>query len=50
LQALKTFCIDFAVVAMTVVTNILHRFFVPNKKNFEQTFDKKMLCCFESFR
>jgi hypothetical protein len=49
LQALKTFCTHFAKFAMTVVTDFLHRFFVPKKKNFEQTFDEKMLCCLECF-
>jgi len=49
LQALKTFCFDFAGVAMTVVTDFLRRFFVPKEKNFEQTFDEKMSRCFESF-
>jgi len=49
LQALKTFCFDFAGVAMTVVTDFLRRFFVPKEKNSEQTFDEKMLCCFERF-
>ena len=34
---------------MTVVTDFLHRFFVRKEKNFEQTFDEKMLCCFECF-
>jgi len=47
LQALKTFCVRLAIAAMTVVTDFLHRFFVRKEKNFEQTFDEKMLCCFE---
>jgi hypothetical protein len=49
LQALKTFCVRLAIAAMTVVTDFLHRFFVRKEKNFEQTFDEKMLCCFECF-
>jgi hypothetical protein len=49
LQALKTFCVQLAIAAMTVVTDFLHRFFVRKEKNFEQTFDEKMLCCFECF-
>jgi hypothetical protein len=34
---------------MTVVTDFLRRFFVRKEKNFEQTFDEKMLCYFQCF-